>query len=485
MRRRISPFDPLLTWTFGIIVVALATAVAVFLPAFVVVIVIAVTFIHFGTNWRYAFIMLFIAPALVASSVLGTILNTDQGATIQKGAMLALIAVAALVIGPHTPPPALWLYAGVLTVAVLFTVAAAPTGDTIVAIPDALRAYAGYLTPWLVLAIRLDRVTVTGMLKLVAALPLVAIGVGVILQVLNIDSLLTVEYTGVTRLNAGLASAYLGSFAMFGTFAALWLWQRGHGFGALVALVNLLVAAATGTRGPVLVAAFAFTAVVLFGRQVNGKRISFGPRFFAIVALVAGAAWALPELISRTVNQGSLQGSLSGRETAWAYFWRLFLDSPIFGAGIGAATQAAEDSGSDLISSAFVAPHNTYLQILTDMGVVGLTLIIASFAMLFWSMTRTTDRTARLMARVLLLGMAFYAFFDNLLTSPHPAIVFALLIAIGLQVARESPLPLKTTRRALPKARRPTRVLVHSARWNDETPPASTHPKVRDAGGGE
>lgn len=62
----------------------------------------------------------------------------------------------------------------------------------------------------------------------------------------------------------------------------------------------------------------------------------------------------------------------TGRVGAWSYSWEVFRQHPWFGNGTGAAIV----TGKELMHPAFVQPHNEYLRLLVDGGIVGLSLIL-------------------------------------------------------------------------------------------------------------
>ncbi len=262
----------------------------------------------------------------------------------------------------------------------------------------------------------------------VALLPALALGVGALLSVAGVRPLLFEEYTGAFRLAGGLAPAYLASFGMFGVFAGMWLWRSGYARGAWFAAGNMAVTFATGTRGAAIVALLLVWCAVMFTGR-GGKRATIVARGAVAALLFAAAAVFVPLLLERTSGQGSLQGPLSGRDLAWAYFWDVFLRHPVIGNGIGHASVAAQDANNKLLQEAFVAPHNTYLQFLVDFGVVGTIVAVVAICALFKVARRATSGHTRMMVGCLGISLVVYAFFDNLLTSPQPALAFTVVLA--------------------------------------------------------
>ena len=81
-----------------------------------------------------------------------------------------------------------------------------------------------------------------------------------------------------------------------------------------------------------------------------------------------------------TAQVGGISINVTGRDTLWAANWDYFLKAPVIGHGAGAAdrlTSALPEHGGA------AHPHNDYLRILVDYGIVGLVLwFFAYFALL-------------------------------------------------------------------------------------------------------
>lgn len=366
-------------------------------------------------------------PLLVSSGLINSLASTSAGATIQKAAVAVFMLLLGATAGVRqAPKPIAWIL-GVFGASLFITLWSMRSTDLLNS-GEAVRAAMGFALPWLIFFIRWRNVRAEQLMKLVAILPLAAILVGAALDVGGLHPLIWTEYTGARRLTGGLSAAYLGSFGMFGAFTAMWLWRSGYRYGLWLAVLNIAITFATGTRGPALAAlVMVWLAVMFTGR--GGRRVTVIARGAVLALALAAVAVFVPVLIERTTSQGSLQGPLSGRDKAWAYFWEVFTHHPVLGSGIGASSVAGEDSGQRIISAAFVAPHNTYLQFLVDFGVVGTVICLWAVIALFRYARQNTTGHTRLMVGVLGLTMAFYAFFDNLLTSPQPAFAFTLVLA--------------------------------------------------------
>jgi O-antigen ligase len=123
--------------------------------------------------------------------------------------------------------------------------------------------------------------------------------------------------------------------------------------------------------------------------------------------------------------------SLSGRDTIWAGYFQQFLDSPLFGRGLGAGALGA---------SYFDLPHNDYLRLLVEGGVVGL--VIYGGAVLLWGrrVIALVAPKERPFVRALFLALAVYALTDNVLTMAPALVPFVYLaLILGEPDARSDP----------------------------------------------
>ena len=79
---------------------------------------------------------------------------------------------------------------------------------------------------------------------------------------------------------------------------------------------------------------------------------------------------------------GGVSINLEGRSQIWATTWHSYLTSPVFGHGVGTADSLI----TRVYSKAVGHPHNDYLRLLHDYGLLGLCLWVAGYA---WVMSRS------------------------------------------------------------------------------------------------
>jgi O-antigen ligase len=264
---------------------------------------------------------------------------------------------------------------------------------------------------------------------LMALLAAACVAAGLVLHLMDVRGLYFGSATRGLRLNGASNAGWLACLAFAGFAIALHeaLRRRHLGFACLAA-GNVLIAVLTGGRmgiGACLVLAVAY---------LGFAQPRIGPR--GIIAMGIGGALGLL-LLSASLVQGyhadRLGGvfSLSGRDTIWAGYFQQFLDSPLFGRGLGAGALGA---------SYFDLPHNDYLRLLVEGGVVGL--VIYGGAVLLWGrrVIALVAPDERPFVRALFLALAVYALTDNVLTMAPALVPFVYLaLILGEPDARSDP----------------------------------------------
>jgi O-antigen ligase len=214
---------------------------------------------------------------------------------------------------------------------------------------------------------------------------------------------------------------FLGMVAQLKPF-----WKRLNLFGSLLLPVAIY---------------FTFTRACWLGAAISaGVMAIYFPKFRKLF-IVLCAAGALLFAIRWTVNSISGQGSERLRDEAPVYYriylndvsWRMFLERPLLGFG--------QDSFQDVSYHYFrkikgipyyalrgLAPHNTFLAILVELGIVGFIPLLAVFYFIFQSCRdyyRSRPRadhlnrglvimfgaaTSTLIVNMLLIDMRYFAF---------------------------------------------------------------------------
>ena len=135
--------------------------------------------------------------------------------------------------------------------------------------------------------------------------------------------------------------------------------------------------------------------------------------------------------------------NVSGRLAFWRVITESFKESPILGKGAGSAQAVI-----DVAFTGIQHPHNDYLRILHDYGLLGMALWIVAISTLLlslWRLWRLADRLALPQARLYLSGLLTLVAFALEMTADN-VIVYAFVVApLGLVLG--SALGLRQVRR--------------------------------------
>jgi O-antigen ligase len=143
-------------------------------------------------------------------------------------------------------------------------------------------------------------------------------------------------------------------------------------------LVAIVAVVLTGSRG-----AFVSLVIALMLIPWSLSRVSLRARLSSAVLLVAAMSSA--SALVPTVTYERLgatarniqQGDFGGREALWSAGVELFLDDPVSGVGAGGYQYATRPLGFPSLS------HQTFLEVLTGQGLVGLLLFLGMFIAAF------------------------------------------------------------------------------------------------------
>jgi O-antigen ligase len=289
---------------------------------------------------------------------------------------------------------------------------------------------AGYIVPWTVFFVDWKRLKESDLSVAMSILPVAALCYGLFSSSLGASSMFVTEWTGVTRLQAGLVPAYLASVGLVGVVGGVWIWLSGRGVGLVVAFANFVVIAGTQTRIPIVVAVIvAGVSIVL---SLRDRRLRW--RLGAVAVFAGGAAVFATEFLGRLLARTNAGGNvssvnLSGRDVAWPYFLEKGMQYPVFGVGAGTGSRLWVESSDPTIYGSFHAPHNTYIQLFVDFGIIGLSLFVALFIRLYYQVSSGLDAKRRRLVFSIFVGFAIYSLTDNTLTVLQPAAGFAVCVA--------------------------------------------------------
>lgn len=250
------------------------------------------------------------------------------------------------------------------------------------------------------------------------------------------------HFAGMVELILPLPLAYL-LFARI-NFEQRLLW--------LISVVLLAVALIlSGSRGGILALGIELLAMMLIAvwarRQgVNPELNLTGNKMVAAGALAVVlllVLWIGYEPLSerfRLLGQGSSEYSLVTRTEYWRGAWKMILNHPVTGVGLGAFPTAYPAYGrSSVKNERLEQTHNDYLQLLTDAGIIGGLIGVwflvelgrvarRQFRQL--KQTRNQDRALVLGGWVAMTGIAVHSFLDFNLQIAANALLCLFILAM-------------------------------------------------------
>jgi O-antigen ligase len=225
---------------------------------------------------------------------------------------------------------------------------------------------------------------------------------------------------------------------------------RGSALRSLAGLGALIMGAAlldTGSRGGIVALATVLVAAVLFGGRWRGRAAAIA----VVVALL------VPFYVVALAPSGAVQhlnsNSSTGRTDLWKVGLKMWSANPVGGVGSGNFANAAIDyvetsgplSRADIIVDVPHVAHNTYLEILDELGVPGflafITIAITSIASALRAAhlyERAGDKPFELMSRSVALAVIALLSADFFITNEYEHLLWLLLAlpAALLAVAR-------------------------------------------------
>ncbi|MBS1788521.1 MAG: O-antigen ligase family protein [Acidobacteria bacterium] len=214
----------------------------------------------------------------------------------------------------------------------------------------------------------------------------------------------------------------------------------------------------SGSRGGILALGIQLLAMMLIAgrerkRSLNDETGFAGNKLIvggALAAVLLLALWIGYEPLSKRfglLRQGTSEYSLVTRTEYWRGAWRMFLDHPVVGVGLGAFPTAYPAYGrSSVKNERLEQSHNDYLQLLSDGGLIGgligLWFLFELFAVARQQFRqpdqmRSQDRALMLGGYVALFGIAVHSFLDFNLQIAANALLFLLVSALA--VTHKSP----------------------------------------------
>jgi O-antigen ligase len=287
-----------------------------------------------------------------------------------------------------------------------------------------VRSFAALTLGPLLFSIGLSLCLARRLLALMALLPLMGVMAGGALTLGGAHDLISTSW-GAFRLQGAGIPTHLAMLGLTGLFASLVL-ARGERAWLWVAGLDLAITLLTATRA-FSVAALLLVSVAGFAELRPMLRRGPGvlaPAFGLCAVVAVLVSIAAPNLVERFSDTGAEVHAIntSGRIEAWHFYYGEGRESPWFGRGLGASTVANQGD----IHPAFRVPHNEYLRLFVDSGIVGAALILIAFGLVLRRALRSMPRSWRLVPAAYIGLFALLSFVDNTFSAQQYAVPFWL-----------------------------------------------------------
>ena len=221
----------------------------------------------------------------------------------------------------------------------------------------------------------------------------------VLVKWLDMSVLLATSIYGLSVLVWGadndqwMSARSFGLFALFGVASQLAHWRYGRKSGLICAV---LITCLIGLSESRLALGIAVALFPLSQLPTKGfvRWLKVGAVAIAVSAVCYWAFNYFDELRDRflkgdvSLRIGSVEINASGRTAFWHATLESWRESPVFGQGAGSAEGLIES-----VYTTIKHPHNDYLRILHDYGVIGMALWIGGVATLLYALWRAWRRS--------------------------------------------------------------------------------------------
>jgi len=291
-----------------------------------------------------------------------------------------------------------------------------------------LVATLGFALPWCLIHVALEPGSRARYALLIALLPVLCVAFGTGLDLLEAHTLFSGSKGRGVRLRGATNAGWLAFGSFIGFAVALHEASRRRRLDfAVLAVVNVLITILSGGRMGLIACGILSVSYVLLTPALRTRAALLG----LIAVLGAGAVVLVVDLqlpIHGLVQHPERLLDPNGRDRIWRGYLDQFRANPLFGQGLGAAERGTYQ---DL-------PHNEYLRLLVDGGVVGAVLYAA--AVLLWGrrvlgLIRPGERG---FVCALFLALGVYALTDNILLMPAGLLPFLYLAVMRIPSPRRA-----------------------------------------------
>ena len=291
-----------------------------------------------------------------------------------------------------------------------------------------LTATLGFALPWCLIHVALQPGSRAHYALLIALLPALCVAIGWGLDLVEARDLFSGSKSRGLRLRGANNAGWLAFLSFIGFAVALHeaVRRRRLDFAGL-ALLNVLITLLSGGRMALIACGVLSVTYVLLTPALRTTTALLG----LIAAIGTGTVLLVVDLqlpIHELAQDPERLLDPNGRDRLWQGYFDEVRADPVFGQGLGAAEPAAYNR----------LPHNVYLRLLVDGGIVGL--IMYAAAVLAWGrrvlgLIRPSERG---FVWALFLALGVYALTDNILLMPPGLIPFLYLAVMRVPSSRRA-----------------------------------------------
>ena len=211
------------------------------------------------------------------------------------------------------------------------------------------------------------------------------------------------------------------------------------GFAVIVMILGLIFSASRMGISSLLLS---FTFMTIFVRNPGGER-TFSKKSVLILGLaLVWAAWiGLDAVISRFFGSSEDFGK---RWDIWVGTLQIIKDFPLFGSGLGTFVQVFPMHSSIHVRGLVTHAENDFLQLASEVGLIGFGLILALFVFLFFRVASGLRKLSQgeprryigMGALVGILALMFHSLVERNIQVPANSFLYAFLWTVVLQTTR-------------------------------------------------
>lgn len=287
----------------------------------------------------------------------------------------------------------------------------------------------GYSYYWLLMFINFEDLNRENfVIRVIRYLPTISIIIGILVEKENLNRVYRFDL-GVPRLQGSLTPAVLALLCVSASVASL-VWQKRNGISDWMLSINFLICILTGTRNSSLLVFGVISFSIL--KDIRNRKTKHSKILLVVfcIAALVGSATLITRLKSSNINSNS--GS-SGRATAWRFYSSYLKDNLYFGNGFGFSSQVNRQLAPSNVSKAFESPHNSFLQLFLDIGIVGSLVLLLIFVFFWQSQSNVVSSLYQGTLNSFYSLMPFVFGFDNYINSPHFNIPIFLILSLLLK----------------------------------------------------